>query len=93
MVRNQLKRIETLHHHYELFHGKLAPLAWQTVESKRLSYESDKATLLDLLTAQRTAQETESAMEQHLTDYLTARAELEGMLGTSMEAPEAKPGK
>jgi len=93
MVRNQLKRIETYHHHYELFHSKLTPLAWQTVESKRLSYESDKATLLDLLTTQRTAQETESAMEQHLTDYLTARAELDAMLGGMLQGHGAGSGK
>jgi len=91
MIRNQLKKLQTLHHHYELFRAKLSPLAWQTVESKRLSYESDKATLLDLLTAQRTARETESAMQQHLADYLMAWSELEGMIGTSVKAPTPKP--
>jgi outer membrane protein TolC len=90
MVRNQLQKLETLHHHYELFRTKLAPLAWQTVESKRLSYESDKSTLLDLLTAQRTARETESAMQQHLSDYFTAHAELEGMIGARFGMSDAR---
>src|SRR5205823_3224065 len=85
MVRNQLTKIQTLHHHYELFQAKLVPLAWETVESKRRSYESDKAPLLDLLTAQRTARETESAMQQHLAEYLTARAELEAMIGGGLD--------
>jgi len=87
MIRNQLQKLHTFHHHYELFRSKLVPLAWQTLESKRLSYESDKATLLDLLTAERTARETESTMQQHLSDYLTARAELEGMMGGKLGAP------
>jgi len=91
MIRNQHQKLDTLYHHYELFHAKLVPLAWQTVESKRLSYESDKATLLDLLTAQRTARETESAMQQHLSDYLTARAELEGMMGGKLGAMATGP--
>jgi outer membrane protein TolC len=90
MIRNQLTKIQTLHHHYELFHAKLVPLAWETVESKRRSYESDKAPLLDLLSAQRTAREAESAMQQHLADYLTARAELEAMVG-GMGGPTGSP--
>jgi outer membrane protein TolC len=79
-----------LRHHYELFDSKLVPLARQTVESKRLNYESDKATLLELLTAQRTAQETESARQQHLADYLAALAELQTLIGASPAAPPFK---
>ena len=83
MIRSQLKKIETLQHHYELFSERLVPLARQTVEARRLNYESARATLLELLTAQRTAQETESTMQQHLSDYLTALAELDAMVGVS----------
>lgn len=91
MIRSQLKKIETLHHHYELFSMKLVPLARQTVESRRLNYESNKATLLELLTAQRTAQQTESAMEQHLTDYVSALAELEALIGVHPTGSISKP--
>jgi len=90
MIRSQLAKLETLHHHYELFDSRLVPLARQTVESKRLNYESDKATLLELLTAQRTAQETESARQQHLTDYLSALAELQTLIGDSPASPRPK---
>jgi outer membrane protein TolC len=90
MIRSQLAKLETLRHHYELFDTRLVPLARQTVESKRLNYESDKATLLELLTAQRTAQETESAMQQHLTDYLSALAELQTLIGVHPARPVSK---
>jgi len=91
LVRDQLTKLHTFEHHYELFHDKLAPLAWQAMESKRLSYESDKANFLDLLTAQRTARETEAAMAQYLSDYLTTQAEMEGMIGARLEPPSAQP--
>lgn len=90
MVRDQLKKIETFHHHYELFRDKILPLAEQTVNAKRLGYETDKNGFLDLITAQRSLQEIESMSLQHLTDYLTAVAELEAVVGTSIETPSAK---
>ena len=90
MIRSQLAKLATLRHHYELFDTKLVPLARQAVESKRLNYESDKATLLELITAQRTAQETESARQQHLTDYLSTLAELHSLIGAAPAAPLSK---
>ncbi|MHB8520757.1 MAG: TolC family protein [Limisphaerales bacterium] len=86
MVRDQLKKIETFHHHYELFRDRILPLAQQTVNAKRLGYETDKAGFLDLIIAQRTLREIESTALQHLTDYLTAQAELEAMIGTGLGA-------
>ena len=87
MIRSQVSKLQTLHHHYNLFDTKLVPLARQAVESRRLNYESDKATLLELIAAQRTAQETESARQQHLTDYLSALAELQSLIGVSPARP------
>ncbi|MEO7300597.1 MAG: TolC family protein [Verrucomicrobiota bacterium] len=81
MVREQLKKVETFHHHSELFGSKLIPLARETLNSKRLNYETDKANFLDLLTAQRTLQEVESMYWNHLTDYQIAVAELEALVG------------
>jgi outer membrane protein TolC len=81
LVREHLSRIETLHHHYTLFRDKVVPLARQSIESTRISYSNDKATFLELITAQRTLQEVEAMSQQHLTDYLTAVAEFEAMTG------------
>ena len=83
-VNDQLKRVETFHHHYELFKERLVPLALQTVTSKRNVYETDKGSFLDLLTAQRTVQDVESMLWNHLTDYQIALAELEAIVGSSL---------
>jgi outer membrane protein TolC len=83
LLRDHLRKIETYHHHAELFRSKLIPLAEQSVNTARLSFETDKTGFLNLLEAQRTLQETESEYWNHLTDFLSARAELEAMLGTN----------
>jgi outer membrane protein, heavy metal efflux system len=93
IVREELKKIETLHHHYTLFRDKLVPLARQTVEATRISYNGDKATFLELITAQRTLQEVEGMSQQHLTDYWIAVAEFEAMTGINREMKEIPANK
>jgi outer membrane protein, heavy metal efflux system len=90
LVREHLQRIQTLHHHYTLFREKIAPLARQTVESTRISYSNDKASFLELITAQRTLREVEAMLQQHLTDYLIAVADFEAMAGMAHETHERK---
>lgn len=90
LVREHLKRIETLHHHSALFRDKIVPLARQTVESTRIGYNNDKATFLELITAQRTLREVEAMSQQHLTDYLIAVADFEAMTGIAHEIHERK---
>jgi outer membrane protein TolC len=82
MVRDQLRKIETFRHHYAIFRDRVFPLARQAVEASRIAYTAEQAGIFELLGAQRSAYETESRMQQHLTDYLTALAELEPMVGT-----------
>src|SRR5213079_1718386 len=53
LLRDQVAKIETFHHHVELFSDKLMPQAQQAFEATRLSYESGKATFLDWISAQR----------------------------------------
>ena len=43
LVRDQLKKIETAAHHYELYRDKIVPLARQTVQSNRSAYEASSA--------------------------------------------------
>ncbi|MEP6663878.1 MAG: TolC family protein, partial [Verrucomicrobiota bacterium] len=81
IVKNALKKVETFHHHSDLFRAKLIPLAQETLNSKRLNYETDKANFLDLLTAQRTLREVESMYWNHVTEYQIAVAELEALIG------------
>jgi len=81
LVHEHLTRIQTLHHHYTLFRERVLPLARQSVESTRIGYTNDKATFLELITAQRTLQEVEAMTQQHATDYAIAVAEFEAMTG------------
>jgi len=81
LVRDALSKVQTYHHHVELFRDRLVPLARQNVTATRLAYETDKTGFLDLIDAQRTLQEAESMYWNHLTEYLIGIAELESVLG------------
>jgi cobalt-zinc-cadmium efflux system outer membrane protein len=85
MLRDQLEKIETFHHHIELFRERLTPKTRQIVESNRAGYESGKTSFLDLVMAQRNVREVESMARQHLADYQMALAELEGLVGADLQ--------
>lgn len=84
MVVDQFRRVETLHHHTELYQAKLLPLAREAVNAQRASYESDKASFLEILTAQQTARDVESMYWDHLMHYQTALADLEALIGVDL---------
>jgi len=86
MVQNEFIEVETFHHHTELYKDKLLPLAEQTASAKLSGYQSDKENLLDLLTAQQTVRQAESMYWEHLMHYQVALADLESLVGASLEA-------
>jgi outer membrane protein TolC len=86
LLRDQLEKIETAHHHVELFRDKLVPQARQAFEATRLSYESGKASFLDWISAQRNLRDIEATAREHLADYQIAVAELEAATGTELYA-------
>jgi outer membrane protein, heavy metal efflux system len=93
LLRDQLEKIETFHHHVELFRDKLVPQASQAFEANRLAYESGKASFLDWITAQRVLREIEATARMHLTDYQVAVAELEAIIGAQLyPLPAVPPG-
>ena len=81
LVRDQIKKVETAAHHYELYRDKILPLARQTVQANRTSYEASKATFLELIASQRVLQDVESTSVNHLADYQIALAELKAIVG------------
>jgi outer membrane protein, heavy metal efflux system len=81
LLRDQLAKIETFHHHVELFRDKLVPQAEQAFEATQLSYESGKATFLDWISAQRNLRDIEAMGREHLAHYQVAVAELEAVIG------------
>src|SRR6184192_4129760 len=87
LLRDQLAKVETFHHHVELFRDKLVPQAQQAFEATRLSYESGKATFLDWISAQRNLRDIEATAREHLTHYQVAVAELEAVIGADIYSP------
>ena len=81
LLRDQLAKIDSLHHHVELFRDKIAPQARQAFEANRLNYESGKSSFLDWITSQRSLRDVEATAQQHLTDFQVAVAELEAIVG------------
>jgi len=84
LLRDQLAKVETFHHHVELFRDKLVPQSQQAFEATRLSYESGKATFLDWITAQRNLRDIEAMGRDHLAHYQMAVAELEAVIGANV---------
>src|SRR5256886_943092 len=84
LLRDQLEKIATAHHHVDLFQDKLVPQARQAFEATRLSYESGKATFLDWISAQRNLRDIEATAREHLSDYQVAVAELEAIIGAQL---------
>src|SRR5438067_3625038 len=84
LLRDQLAKIETFHHHVELFRDKLVPQAQQAFEAIRLSYESGKATSLDWISAPRNFPDIEAMGREHLAHYQMAVSELEAVIGADI---------
>jgi outer membrane protein TolC len=88
LLRDQLAKVETFHHHVELFRDKLVPQAQQAFEATQLSYESGKATFLDWISAQRNLRDIEAMEREHLAHYQVAVAELEAVIGADVYSNE-----
>lgn len=84
MLRDQLQKVQTMHHHIELYRDQLLPTARQTVSSYQADYETNKTTLIQVLTAENSLRDLETMYNQDLTDYRIAIAELEALVGTDL---------
>lgn len=85
MVREQLNKLHTFHHHYELFQSKVLPLSRQTIEATRLSYEAGKTGFMDVMVTRHNLHDSETMLIQHQTDYQIALAELESIIGAPLD--------
>ncbi|HEY5891629.1 MAG TPA: TolC family protein [Chthoniobacterales bacterium] len=81
LLRDQLKRIETFHHHVELFRDTLIPVARQTVEANRANYSAGRGSFLEVVLSERNLRDLESTAREHLADYQSAIAALESIIG------------
>jgi outer membrane protein, heavy metal efflux system len=90
-LRDQLQKLQTLHHHVDIYANSLIPNARQSVSATQSEYETDSASFQNLLTALRNLWEIEAAYNQHLTDYQIALADLESLLGSNLGTPARTP--
>lgn len=94
LLRDQLQKIETAHHHVELFSDKLVPQARQAFEANQLAYESGKTSFLDWIASQRILREVEATARMHLSEYQVAIAELEAVIGAAVyPIPQNSPNR
>jgi outer membrane protein TolC len=91
ILRDQLQKIATLHHHIELYRDQLLPSARQTVSSYQADYETDKTTLIQVLTSENNLRQLETMYNQDLTDYRVAIAELESLVGADLNVANQNP--
>ena len=77
-------RVETTHHHVELFRDKLVPQARQAFQANEFAYQAGKAGFADWIGAQHNLRDLEATGREHLADYLTALAELESVVGADL---------
>ena len=80
-VKKLFDGMETMHHHYNLFADKLIPQQRAAVEAARASYETDKASFLDLLDAQRMLLDFEMQNLHHAAEFYRLSAQLEQLTG------------
>jgi outer membrane protein TolC len=86
LLRDQLQKIETLHHHIELYRVQLLPTARQTVSSNQTDYTTNKSTLIQVLTAENNLRDLEIMYNQDLAEYRVAIAELESVVGVALDS-------
>jgi cobalt-zinc-cadmium efflux system outer membrane protein len=85
-VQDALLKVETLHHHYEVYRDEILPLARQTVAATRSGYENAKSSVADLIAAERTLRDAEAESLAHQADYEAARAELAAVVGVDFDS-------
>jgi outer membrane protein, heavy metal efflux system len=93
LLRDQLQKIETTHHHVQLFQKEILPQAEKAFAASQSAYESGKGGFADWITAQRLLRDTQAMALNHLTDHEIAIAELEGIVGTKIHQTPQKTQK
>jgi cobalt-zinc-cadmium efflux system outer membrane protein len=90
LLRDQLQKIETTHHHAQLFQKEILSQVEKAVAASRSAYESGKGGFSEWITSQRLLRDTEATALTHFTDYQIAIAELEGIVGAEVRPTPPK---
>jgi outer membrane protein TolC len=90
LLRDQLQKIKTAHHHAELFRKDILPQAEKALVTSRSAYESGTGEFSAWVTVQRLLRDTEATALNHFTDYQIAIAELESTVGAEIRPTPAE---
>jgi cobalt-zinc-cadmium efflux system outer membrane protein len=85
-VQDALIKVQTLHHHFEVYRDEILPLARQTVAATRSGYENAQSNFADLIAAERTLRDAAAESLNHLADYEAALAELAAVVGANFDS-------
>lgn len=80
-VRQVYDRVLEAHHVAELYESRILPAAHDHVEASRVGFESNRASFLDLIEAEKNLRSSELAYHEVLADWSRRRAELARTLG------------
>jgi cobalt-zinc-cadmium efflux system outer membrane protein len=93
LLRDQLQKIETTHHHAQLYQKEILSQAEKAFAASRSAYESGKGEFSDWITVLRLLRDTQATALNHLTDYQIAIAELEAIVGAEVRPTPQKTQK
>jgi cobalt-zinc-cadmium efflux system outer membrane protein len=93
LLRDQLQKIETTHHHAQLYQKEILPQAEKAFAASQFAYESGKGGFSDWIIAQRLLRDTQATALNHLTDHQIAITELEGIVGAEVRSIPPKTQK
>jgi outer membrane protein TolC len=92
-VKKLYDGVQTMHHHYELYVGKLIPQQQLAVDAARAAYESGTGGFLDVLDARRMLFDLEMQNLHHAAEFQRLLVSLERMVGGRLPMATAGEGK
>ena len=92
-VKKLYDGVHAMHHHYDLYTGKLIPQQQLAVEAARAAYESGTGGFLDLLDARRMLFDLEMQNLHHAAEFQRLLASLERMVGGQLPLTPAEEKK
>ncbi len=87
-IASIIPELKALQQQRSILQTNLIPLAKETFEASRISYESSRATFLDLLDAQRTYIKVRADLLKVQRDYRLAAVKLERAIGSIITVPQ-----
>jgi outer membrane protein TolC len=82
LLQDQLRKIDALAHHVDLYQNQLIPNARQALEAMRISYQSGGTAFRDVALAEQAFWDLESTAREHFADYQIALSGLEAIIGS-----------